>query len=65
MQSITLSDLFTEAEAERTIRETTNSVVKIDKLIPWLGVGSILSGIISALVKSKVESKAIPCKSLL
>lgn len=49
MQSITLSYLFTEAEAKLAIRETTKSVVKIGNFMPWLGVGLILSGIVSAL----------------
>lgn len=49
MPSITLSYRFTEAEAKLAIRETTNSVVKIGKLMPWIGVGLMLSGIVSAL----------------
>lgn len=49
MQPITFSYRFTETEAKLAIWETTNSVVKIGKFIPWLGAGFILSGIVSAL----------------
>ena len=60
MQAISIEYTFTYDEAKLAIQETTNSVVKIVKIMPWVGVGFMVSGLLSAVALQRPLSEVIP-----
>ena len=61
MEPIELNYTFTHQEARLAIRETTQSVIKFFKWIPWVGASLALSQIILTLaIKKDVSEVVVP-----